>query len=65
MTTKMSTSLTPSATEVMMMIHEDDHDDDHDDDELLVDPIEEAFENMKHPMEFMLMPQWRQWKFGV
>ena len=47
------------------MIHEDDHDDDHDDDELLVDPIEEAFENMKHPMEFMLMPQWRQWKFGV
>jgi hypothetical protein len=40
-------------------------DDNDDDDEFFVDPIEEAFDSMKHPMEFMLMPQWRQWKFGM
>jgi len=43
----------------------DNYNNDDDDDDSFVDPIEEAFDNMKHPMEFMLMSQWRQWKFGI
>lgn len=44
-------------------ISDQEYNDDHG--ESFVDPIEESFDNMKHPMEFMLIPQWRQWKFGM